>query len=165
MEHFSWSNTLCTGRFPAPSRGRACRDRRSRRHSAALSKTVSGPPWSLPWRALGLCFLYTASASAQEGAAPPGARDLGHKKLWRRGVHLYGLIDAGEVDTFTIGRRRPVLAASLEAYVERRCAAEGGSFKPQKLPWQHQERAPHRRLTRGADHNYMYGLDIPGCMS
>ena len=65
---------------------------------------------------------------------------------------LYGLANTNQIDSFTSGRRRLFVTASLDAYIERRRTAEGGSFKPQKLPWQRQERTPHRRLTRSADH-------------
>ena len=36
---------------------------------------------------------------------------------------MYALIDAGEIPTFTVGRRRLVSEAALVAFVERRQAA------------------------------------------
>jgi excisionase family DNA binding protein len=66
------------------------------------------------------------------------------KKLGVGVSTMYGLIDAGEVETFTIGRRRLVLVASLEAYVDRRRVAQGG-YQPQSVPWRPPSRPTRRR--------------------
>jgi excisionase family DNA binding protein len=61
---------------------------------------------------------------------------------------LYGLARRDEIETFTAGRRRLFLTISLDAYIERRRAAEGGNFRPQKTPWQRPLHAARPRITR-----------------
>jgi len=48
-------------------------------------------------------------------AIPDAAAQLGVGR-----TTIYGLIDAGEIQTIHIGRRRVVPRSSLEAYLERR---------------------------------------------
>jgi excisionase family DNA binding protein len=63
---------------------------------------------------------------------------------------LYGLARDNKIESFTSGRRRLFVTASLERYIADRRAAEGGNFRPQKLPWQRQSREPRQRLSRSS---------------
>jgi hypothetical protein len=61
---------------------------------------------------------------------------------------LYGLARDDKVESFTSGRRRLFVTASLDRYIADRRAAEGGNFRPQKLPWQQPDKTPRRHRRR-----------------
>lgn len=61
---------------------------------------------------------------------------------------LYSLANTNQIDSFTSGRRRLFVTDSIDRYIERRRAAEGGSFTPQSLPWQRPQTETPRRKRR-----------------
>ena len=56
---------------------------------------------------------------------------------------IYELLRNGELDSYSDGKARRVIVASIHAYVERRLAASGGEWRT----WQH-ARSPRRRKER-----------------
>ena len=60
---------------------------------------------------------------------------------------IYHLLNRGEIETVTVGRRRLLLTASLDAYIERKRAEQSGEFAAQQVPW---EAASRRDLKKAS---------------